>query len=236
MRLHRFYINFKINPNEKVVLKNPELFHQLSNVFRYSEGDLIIIFDGTDFEYQAKIEKLSLNTIELTCINKNNPDRSVKRSAFLCLSLTKKDTFEIVAQKATELGIKKIIPIISERSEKKDLNLDRLKKIIIEASEQSGRLDVPEILEPIKLYDYLDSVSNKIIVFDPRGVELNHQDDFIFLKDDFSIFIGPEGGFSPKELEFFIEKGNKCIVRSLGKNILRSETAGIVCTAVSIVL
>ncbi len=152
----------------------------------------------------------------------------------LVISLIKKDNMEMIIQKATELGVSKIFPIISERSEKKSLNMARAKKIIIEASEQSGRGDVPEIFPPLNLKEFLESEKlgefEKKIIFSPKEEKFN----IIASSESESILIaiGPEGGFSDREMEVFSENNFKRY--SLGNLILRAETAAI--SALSLLL
>src|SRR3990167_5682399 len=145
MRLHRFYINTPIAEN-KIVVKDEHILHQWRNVFRYNVGSEAVLFDGSGFEYDCVIERLSNREAELNVVSKKGsimPEREIT----LYQSLIKKDKMEWVVEKATELGVSKIVPIISDRSEKKGFNLARAKKIAIEASEQCGRGDVPEIGE-----------------------------------------------------------------------------------------
>ena len=140
---------------------------------------------------------------------------------------------EIILQKATELGVSRIIPIISERTEVKELNYERAKKIIIEATEQSNQLNPPEISEIIKLKKFIEqkektsqllfadvNAKNKI-----KSKDLNTEKPIVIL-------IGPEGDFSPNERELIVSKSNT-ISFSLSKNILRSDTAVI--SAISLV-
>jgi 16S rRNA (uracil1498-N3)-methyltransferase len=146
-----------------------------------------------------------------------------KRNIILYQSLIKKDKMEWVVEKATELGVSKIVPIVSERSEKKGFNIERAKKIAVEASEQCGRADVSEISEVTDLNEVLENCNNPIIfdksgsTFDPSLIYKNH--------NTVSIFIGPEGGWTEKELELFKQKGAS--VFSLGSLTLRAETAAL---------
>ena len=138
-----------------------------------------------------------------------------------------------ILQKATELGINKIIPIISERTEVKDLNLDRAKKIVIEATEQSNQLVPPEIVDVIKLKDFLQTfdINSKILFADINSKENLKVDD---LKNVNSccILIGPEGDFSTVERELILQ--NRAVKPfTLSRNILRSDTAVI--SAISLV-
>jgi 16S rRNA (uracil1498-N3)-methyltransferase len=144
----------------------------------------------------------------------------------LCQAVIKKDNFDLVVQKSTEIGVNYIIPILCEHSEKKKLNIDRLRKISIEASEQSGRGDIPNIHEVTTLEKIFDSgsLSQEKVVLTADGIPFgqylnstNHA--------SFSVFVGPEGGFSPKEIDFFKKYNVKFV--SLGSQILKSETAGM---------
>jgi len=139
-------------------------------------------------------------------------------------SIIKKDKMEWVVEKATELGVTKIVPIISERSEKKGFNVDRARKIAIEASEQCGRGDIPQIVEPITIEKAI-SQAEKAIVFDSSGKSLKELDKI----ETKSIFIGPEGGWSENEISKF--KSQNFEILNLGDLTLRAETAAIVSLA-----
>ena len=138
-----------------------------------------------------------------------------------------------ILQKATELGISKIIPIISERTEVKELNLDRAKKIVIEATEQSNQLVPPNISDVIKLKDFLLTFdeNSKILFADVNSKENLKTEDLENVKS-FCILIGPEGDFSPVERELILQ--NRAVKPfTLSRNILRSDTAAI--SAISLV-
>ncbi len=138
----------------------------------------------------------------------------------------KKDLFEMIVQKATELGVTHIVPVVSERSEKKSINDERLKKILTEAAEQSLRSRLPT-LHPIKS---LEEALSDVIV-SPRAVRVAlHTSGEPHLREtlnspDVSLFIGPEGGWSESELTLFKEHSVK--IFSLKAPVLRSETAAI---------
>jgi len=140
---------------------------------------------------------------------------------------------EIILQKATELGVSRIIPIISERTEVKDLNLDRANKITIEATEQSDQLNPPKINQMINLKDFINSISKETKLFfaDINSKYALSSKDLEGIKN-ISILIGPEGDFSPSERELILKKSNVTPF-SLSKNILRTDTAVI--SAISLV-
>ena len=140
---------------------------------------------------------------------------------------------EIILQKATELGVSKIIPIISERTEVKDLNYDRAKKIAIEATEQSNQMFPPEILKVVKLKDFLKNLdqTTKLLFGDVNSKDNLGIEKFKNLKS-LAILIGPEGDFSPSEREFILSF-SQVMPFTISNNILRSDTAVI--SAISLV-
>ena len=140
---------------------------------------------------------------------------------------------DIILQKATELGVSKIIPIVSERTEVKELNIDRAKKIVNEATEQSNQLVPPEITNVTKLKDFLKTFNenSKLLFADVNSKDNLKIEDLKNFKS-FCILIGPEGDFSPLEREFILQ--NRAVKPfTLSRNILRSDTAVI--SAISLV-
>lgn len=238
MRLHRFFLD---NPAEhtKTIIKDGRLIHQWRDVFRYNVGSEVIVFDSSGNEYDAVIEKLTNREAEIRLVSEREgivPDREV----ILYQSLIKKDKMEWVVEKATELGVSKIVPVVSERSEKKGFNIERAKKIAIEASEQCDRADVPEVAQATTLEDVLKNCENAM-VFDKSGESLEIRAKSLEREkgpetrtsklQTLSFFVGPEGGWTEKELELFKEANAKII--SLGNLTLRAETAAIVALATS---
>lgn len=241
MRLHRFYIKEKINSQKEITVHSAGLNNQIFRVFRLKTGDKVILFDGSGFDYECSISRLEKNDQELVTfkVEGNVPSRFMPiREVALCTAIVKKDTFEWIVEKATELGVTKIIPIVADRSEKKNLNEERLKKIAIEASEQSGRGTVPIIHPIITLEESVawigeqnrknDTESKSIlkaIAFHLEGQSFSKSKAEIGIDTDnpLEIFIGPEGGWSPKEIEMF--HSHNIPVVSLGNQILRAETA-----------
>ncbi|MSR73237.1 16S rRNA (uracil(1498)-N(3))-methyltransferase [Candidatus Parcubacteria bacterium] len=240
MRLHRFFVNEMVGGRAKIVISDEDLLHQWKKVFRLASGDNVIIFDGSGNDYECKIVTISKDRAELAVgASRNIP--AIPKDVWLFIALIKKDHFEWVVEKGTELGVSHFVPILAERSEKKYLNMERLAKIAKEASEQSGRGTVPEIHAVMSLEDAIvgeissiaDDISSNMaknppnkIVFDPNGVLLTRA-DFENKKpaEPVALFIGPEGGWSEDELALFASK--KVSVKSMGQQILRAETAAI---------
>jgi len=230
MRLHRFYVEQPLG--EDVVIDDVSLIKQWAKVFRYTQGDFVILFNGDGNDYTCAIESLSPQEVILTR-SKLTPSYMPQTSVTLYLSLIKKDNFELVAQKATELGVSAIVPVVSERSEKKGLNEERLHKIVTEAAEQCGRGDIPTIMPIVSLAQVCEIpfVHDVSYLLQMGGVSLNSEAVQKELRDAKSIglFIGPEGGWSEKEEEIFAVKGIKAA--KLGETVLRAETAAIVACA-----
>lgn len=142
MRLHRFYVTESIGSKKEISIHSDELANQLSRVFRLKTGDRVVLFDGSGFDYECVISGFlaksgagvpaagkSDQKVVTFQIEKNTTSRFMPtREVILCAAVVKKDTFEWIVEKATELGVTKIIPVMAERSEKKNLNEDRLKK------------------------------------------------------------------------------------------------------------
>jgi len=227
MRLHRFYINQKIQ-GDKLRIDDSELLNQWGKVFRLKAGDKAIIFDGSGFEYEAEFELLTKKEVVLK-VGESKAVRDSKISLHIFQSIIKKDNFELIVQKCTEIGATAFHPIISERSEKKDLNTERLQKIAKEASEQSGKGKLPEVFEPTRLENAIENFDGELLLLDFNGDRLDphvREDD---RGGKIGILIGPEGGWSDKEKEYFKQKGIKAV--SLGAPVLRAETAAIAVSA-----
>lgn len=228
MKIHRFFIDQKIENQEEISLTNPELLHQMNKVLRLKEGDAVVLLDGSGKEFHGKI---GIITKQVSSIYKENVTLSTDEkdvAVKLCPAILKKDKFEWVIQKVTEIGVNQVIPIISERTEKVGLNIERLKKISLEACEQSERSTIMDIAEPQTFEDFLKNKNNaEIFVLDFDG-EIFDKEKIISDKNsnkEIFVLIGPEGGWTNEERKYFAEKKIKSI--SLGKNILRGETASV---------
>lgn len=222
MKIHRFFSEEKLADKSSITITNESLLNQLKNVFRMRKGDNIVLFDNTGFDFYATVEGFENETVSLTISKVLANNVLPMRETYLFVSLVKKDNFEWIVQKATELGVSHIIPIISERTEKKDINVDRAKKIIIEAAEQSGRATLPILMELIDLEGALQKYGHiKSIAWHTQSPKFSAQD----IGDLLGSYIGPEGGWSPAEEDIFKKHGVP--LRSLGPQVLRSETAVI---------
>lgn len=225
----RLYHLENITQNSTTLLSK-EHTHYLVNVMRLKRGSRVNFFNK-EGEWESEIVFLEKERVEVKFLNKVK-ENSESINIELGICLVRKTPMEIILQKATELGVSKITPIISERTEVKELNIKRANKIVIEATEQSNQLNPPEISKVIKLKNFIDGIKNKTLFF--ADVNSNDKLEAKNFKPGTvnCILIGPEGDFSPSEKELILKNAN-VIPFSLSKNILRSETAVI--SAISII-
>ena len=206
-------------------LLSKEHTHYLANVMRSKRGSNINFFNK-EGEWISEIVFLEKDRVEVKFLNRVK--ESIKSSNIeLAICLVKKNPMEIILQKATELGVAKITPILSERTEVKELNFERANKIVIEATEQSNQLSPPEISKITTLKNFMNNLNtaNRIFFADINCKKKLKKED-IKVDNLKTILIGPEGDFTPAERKMILENGNT-ISFSLSKNILRTETAAI---------
>ena len=228
---NRFYVPKIEFISEKMVLDSPELLKQLKNVLRVRIGEIIYLFDNSGMEYETKVENISNKEIEISLVRKYQGKLEPTVRVILYQALLKKDKWEWVLQKTTELGVSEIIPMRTEYcisdtiSENKR---ERYEKIIVEATEQCGGCRMPKLGELQTFAQVLQSLQQqKIPAFilhpeeqSPSLIQATNE-----LKE-ISLLVGPEGGFSEKEIEEAKEAG--VLIVQLGQRILRAETATII--------
>lgn len=226
MRLHRFIIENISLENERVRIEDRGAIDQIRKVLRLKERDRIILCDGAGMEAEVEIEKLEKNRLEGKIIARKNNDHEPPVHVTLFCAVLKKENFEIVCQKATEVGISKIIPVATSRTVKTNLKFERLNKIIKEAAEQSERGKVPR-LEKIMTFEEAVAYSKENganIFFDRSGEKISS-----VLSEkikNVGIFVGPEGGWGQNEVEMAKNAGLKVV--SMGKLNFRAETAAVI--------
>ena len=229
MNIRLYHPNSIVENTTKLLSK--EHGHYVANVMRLKIGSCINFFNK-DGEWESEITLIQKDKVEVKFIKKIK-QASNESKIELAICLVKKTPMETILQKSTELGVSKIIPIVSERTEVKELNYQRARKIVIEATEQSNQLNPPEISEVKKLKDFLKNLdsSTKLLFADVNSQTILKNDN-IKKGEALSILIGPEGDFSPAERESILTVPD---VKSftISKNILRSDTAVI--TAISLV-
>ena len=208
---------------------NKDQSHYLSKVIRLKEREFFSLFNK-EGEWEAKILGISKNTVEFKII-KQLRQKEITKELWLAFSPIKSNYQNFMLQKATELGVTKFLPIIFDRTVVRKINKDRIEKIVIEASEQSNRINVPTIEEAQDLNGFLKKNSMDLIFTDLNS-NIKKIDKSKFTDKPVCIIIGPEGDFSETEREKILSfKGVQPI--KINENILRSETAVI--SAISIV-
>lgn len=225
MKIHRFIVDFSDNK-----ITDKEVVSQIYKVLKLKRGEQIILTDGKMNDKLVEIIDVNRNSVEIKILSDYKNEAESEKEIILYCSILKKENFEWVVQKATEVGVKEIIPIISERTIKLDFKQERLEKIIKEAAEQSGRGIIPELHKLKTLDQAIEDAENNDanLLFDGEGEPVNSVGD----NKRIGIFIGPEGGWDKKELDLVKEKGFKVV--SLGKLTLRAETAVVIASYIAL--
>ncbi|MBW3018772.1 16S rRNA (uracil(1498)-N(3))-methyltransferase [Candidatus Woesearchaeota archaeon] len=207
--------------NGRIRLSGEQQRH--AKVLRLKKGEIIGIFDGLGNEYQAVYSGKVSDPLILD--KKVSQYREPDRKITLMTAAAKGNRMDFLVEKATELGVSELVPIVCERSvvKPKEGKIERWKKIAIEACCQSGRTIVPNIQETVAFEQAIEKVRGKAFICDKDGNIAHYEGKEI------TLIVGPEGGFTEKELEMAENKGIKRI--KLANSILRIETAGIVAIA-----
>ena len=203
--------------------------HYVSKVMRIKENEVFSLFNSSG-EWEAKIISISKSSVEFN-ITKQLRQKENLKELWLAFSPIKSNYFNFMIQKATELGVTKFLPIIFDRTVVRKINKERLEKVIIEAAEQSNRINVPSIEEPKSLKKFLDDKKMDLIFTDLNS-KTNKLDLKKLTNNPSCIIVGPEGDFSETEREEILSYNGVQSIK-INENILRSETAVI--SALSIV-
>ncbi len=205
--------------------------HYLRNVLRRKEGDGVRVFNGQDGEWIASILTLSKKNaiVRIESVHKEQP--SDKKHISLFFAPMKKTRLAVMVEKAVEIGVSDFYPVLTARTENRKLNFERMEAQIIEASEQCERLDVPDLHATQTLEQVLNSDrSSPLYVCLERDNEKFPLISSFDLGNEAAFLIGPEGGFSDEEVDLILKAAHVQPI-SLGENILRAETAALVCLA-----
>jgi len=228
----RLYFPGKIQSDLTLYLPKDQM-HYVKDVMRLKVGDKLSIFN-TLGEWNAVIEFYEKKVAKIKIIEKVR-DKDNEKNIWLAFSPIKQNPLNFVIQKGTELGVQRFIPILSERTAVREINIERIKKIIVESSEQSNRISVPEINTPELLKNFLSQFpKNGYLIFCDINSDQNNLKKILEKKIDepVCILIGPEGDFSESERKMIIDL-NQTHSISLAKNILKAETAAL--SAITIV-
>jgi 16S rRNA (uracil1498-N3)-methyltransferase len=211
-----------------VIHPKPEQAHYLTGVMRLGRGDALLVFNGRDGEWRARLDEVSKRGCRLA-VQERVRDQAVGPDIDLIVALVKRARLETIVEKAAELGAKRVRLLLTERTNAGHTNVGRLQAIAVEASEQTGRLDVPVVLAPEKLGLLLKGwAPDRRLMFCDEGGDAPPATDAMAKEKagPWAILIGPEGGFSPAE-RAAIRAVPAVVPVSLGPRILRADTAAI---------
>jgi len=232
--MHRFFLARDHFFGNYIMANEKEIISQLARVLRAKEGERFIVFCGDGLEYICQLTELSKLQARFLIIDERSGEREPSRFITLYPSLLKSDKFEWLLQKVTELGVSRIVPVISAHCVVKEISpvkMKRYQEIIREATEQCGGARLPQLEMAVSFRKAANLASSdsgeKYIAWE------NSKEPALIASSDtvapISLFVGPEGGYGEEEIEQAKEKG--IIPISLGKRILRAETAGIITVA-----
>jgi 16S rRNA (uracil1498-N3)-methyltransferase len=231
--MQHFFINQDIS-NNSVKITDKELIHQMKDVLRFRIGEEVMLLDNNGNKAKAVVKNLNKEFVEADLkehFSCENPEKTVR----LYMALSKKPaTFELIIQKATELGVDEIIPLVASRCQVQNIrNFERHTAIIKEAAEQCERCFLPELKETRTIKELiLNPPSGLILAGDARKFDKNLKDFELSKTNEINVIIGPEGGLTDEEIESIKKIEGKIFL--LGKNVLRMETAAIAALAIII--
>lgn len=226
MKIHRFIIDQAL-ANDHVTLTDPALVHQFGRVLRLEVGESVILCNGQGIDAQGVIESIDKKTIVVRIETRQPNHAEPSRYVTLYLAAIKREYLEWAIQKTTELGISEIVPLVTARTIKSTVNRERLQTIAREAAEQSGRGRVPVIQGAVTFKDALASIKQKegVFFFDLNAPLVKHSQDSAS-DTRYSVFVGPEGGWTEEERALAEKEG--LTIAGLGSGTLRAETAAMI--------
>ena len=219
------HVFFATEITDSTIMLDSEESKHACKVLRLVPGDEVLVLDGKGNTFVCRISDHEKSGTSLEIISKTQASARGQKIIIAVAPTKSSDRLEWFVEKATELGFDQLVPVICSRSEKRKLNTERIRKITVAACKQSRNPWLPEILEPISMDRLLDSLKPGVIAHCLED-EKTYMHDFDFASiEEISVLIGPEGDFTPVEIQNAISKGWKPI--SLGKNRLRTETAAL---------
>ena len=223
-KIHRFIGNYQLGQGT-MRIDDDELAHQMRSVLKLQPGEMVIIGDGQGNEAQCHIISYDDDIVLLEGLSVGRNALELSGRTILYCAVLKNDNFELAAAKATEVGISEIVPLVTKRTIKLNLRLERVQKIVQEAAELARRGLIP-IIQPVQEFERVltPACKNDInFFFDPSGKPFSGVATSV---RQAGIFIGPEGGWEEEEIEAAKKVGMRIV--SLGGLIMRAETAVVV--------
>ena len=225
----RLFVHGPLVQATQIALDGPQA-HYLARVMRVAEGDAVILCDDLTGEWAARVVSAGKRDVVVELVERLR-EREPVPDFTLCAALLKKDRFDLLLEKATELGVRRIQPVLTRRCVADKLNLDRARSTIVEAAEQCARTALPELAEPVKLDALLKGWdSSRVLFFADEAGGAPARDTFAASPAPAALLVGPEGGFDDAERDA-IRALPAAAAITLGPRILRGETAAISATA-----
>jgi 16S rRNA (uracil1498-N3)-methyltransferase len=232
--MSRFFVNKENVKNNKIFIDGQEAKH-LTTVMRLTEGDKVVVFDGTGKEYIGFIQSVNKKNVVVGIIETKISKKEALHNITLVQAIPKKEKMDYIVEKATELGVKKIIPVITDRTivifdePKKIKRKERWERLALAAAKQCNRTDVPEIDDVTDYYQLMETISEyDVCIFAWLSDDTKPLKEVIkdIGKGNIIVFIGPEGDFTESEVDM-IKENAKINFVSLGERVLKSDTAGL---------
>jgi 16S rRNA (uracil1498-N3)-methyltransferase len=225
----RLFVGQELVAGVHLTIEGPQA-HYLARVMRVGEGDAVVLCDDLTGEWAARVVTADKRTVSLTAETMLRPREQVPDFT-LCAALLKKDRFDLVLEKACELGVRSIQPVLTRRCVADKLNLERARSILVEAAEQCARTALPVLLAPVKLDALLKGwPETSALFFADENGGANAAQQFAAHSGPAALLTGPEGGFDGAE-RAAIRALPQAHAITLGPRILRGETAAIAATA-----
>ncbi len=221
--LQRLFVDTPLAAGGLVTVEGPQA-HYLANVLRMGAGDQLLLFDGVSGEWLAEIGEAGKKCMALAVIEETRPQETVP-DLWLAFAPVKKGRVDWLVEKAVELGVAHLVPVVTQRTIIDKLNLQRMRAHIVEAAEQCGRTSLATIDAPVKLDAFLRGLDAQRALYfaDENGGEPAVS---AFAPGPATLLTGPEGGFTPDEAAA-IRAAPRATAISLGPRILRAETAAL---------
>jgi 16S rRNA (uracil1498-N3)-methyltransferase len=233
MEIRRVFVDKLKIKNGMALLAGP-MYKYIVTVLRKAAGERIDLIDGKGYLYRCVINNIKGKELYLQVLDAEHRPEEKRPKVTLCVSPIKGPRMDWLMEKATELGVEKILPVLFKRTvvrfeEKEKEKFDRWRRITIEASRQSGRFTVPEVIEPTPLrgiLSHIDHIENRWAFYEREKVRSMKDVIYSQVEGEICIIIGPEGGIEELEIEWLKENG--FVTCTLGENIFRSETTPLV--------
>ena len=232
----RFFYPNSLDTQTTITIKDKDQLHHAGKVLRLKAGDKIEVINGQGVLAAANVETLTPKAISINIISVKKTQRQ-KPTIRLACAMPKRSKFEMIIEKATELGVDTIVPLITQQSDVKiplakiPSKQKRFETVALSAVKQCKRLTIPTISQPVKFDTLIKEKGTKIILsLQPDSKPIRTSLEKIKSSEEITLFIGPEGDFTPQE--HALAKKHGCIAASLGPNTLRVETAAITALAI----